>query len=585
MSLAYMSSLERIFLALTNICFSPVERPFSWSRSARLRTTSASSKMSPVFILSRLCLKRRFQFFGMFVPLPVSAFSTLDTICSSITLRRPTRSALSLGTFTVMSSCRILMVRYSRFSPSTVRVSRLTTVPAPWWGYTTLSPTLYNADPPLRRSFSTTTPATTMLRRRLGQYSENRWKTPTFRPRSRKSPACSVELELQVAVDQVVLLQPAQALPDLACAHRPDALDRLELALRGARDRLEARQARDEALDDRVGQARNVREHAIAARRDTVVEWVDRRGITEHGEQLELEQLVVRQARERFEALPRALGAAVGVVVVDERGLLVRDVGHELLELKPDQPALLAQLDTGPLDLVRHPRRQLGALQRDQHVVEHDRPLELQRGQASYDLFEPGAVGLERAERLVRLREHVGDRVELVAALADEDSHRLALLRDRDHQRVGLPGDALGGAMARPGLRRGNRRIRHQLHVRVRQLRHRRVDDDRAVHLRQLVEELRGERLIELDPAGEHERELRWLADHDQGALARADDVVDPLPKVGAGGDAGDRGQELGVEPRIGLVWLANETERGRDPRGPIFLRLVLHRSLPSPPA
>src|SRR5436190_1798798 len=395
--------------------------------------------MSPVFILSRLCLKRRFQFFGMFVPLPVSAFSTLDTICSSITLRRPTRSALSLGTFTVMSLCRILMVRYSRFSPSTVRVSRLTTVPAPWWGYTTLSPTLYNADPPLRRSFSTTTPATTMLRRRLGQYSENRWKTPTFRPRSRKSPACSVELELQVAVDQVVLLQPAQALPDLACAHRPDALDRLELALRGARDRLEA--------------------------------------------------------------LSRALGAAVGVVVVDERGLLVRDVGHELLELEPDQPALLAQLDTGPLDLVRHPRRQLGALQRDQHVVEHDRPLELQRGQASYDLFEPGAVGLERAERLVRLREHVGDRVELVAALADEDSHRLALLRDRDHQRVGLPGDALGGAMARPGLRRGNRRIRHQLHVRMRQLRHRRVDDDRAVHLRQLVEELRRERLIELDPA------------------------------------------------------------------------------------
>src|SRR5205823_12883704 len=90
MSLAYISSLARIFLALTNICFSPVERPFSWSRSARFRTTSASSKMSPVFILSRLCLKRRFQFFGICVPPPVSAFSTFATICSSITLRRPT---------------------------------------------------------------------------------------------------------------------------------------------------------------------------------------------------------------------------------------------------------------------------------------------------------------------------------------------------------------------------------------------------------------------------------------------------------------------------------------------------------------
>src|SRR4051794_41872682 len=62
---AYINSEARIFFAFTNICFSPVERPFSWSRSERLRTTSASSKMSPVFILSRLCLKRRVPFFWL----------------------------------------------------------------------------------------------------------------------------------------------------------------------------------------------------------------------------------------------------------------------------------------------------------------------------------------------------------------------------------------------------------------------------------------------------------------------------------------------------------------------------------------
>ena len=73
MSFAYISSLARIFFAFTNICFSPVESPLSWSRSDRFRTTSASSKMSPVFILSRLCLNRRFQFFGIVVPSPVSA--------------------------------------------------------------------------------------------------------------------------------------------------------------------------------------------------------------------------------------------------------------------------------------------------------------------------------------------------------------------------------------------------------------------------------------------------------------------------------------------------------------------------------
>ena len=43
LSSAYISSEARIFFARVNICFSPVDRPFSCSRIARLRTTSASS--------------------------------------------------------------------------------------------------------------------------------------------------------------------------------------------------------------------------------------------------------------------------------------------------------------------------------------------------------------------------------------------------------------------------------------------------------------------------------------------------------------------------------------------------------------
>ena len=116
MSFAYISSEARIFFAFTNICFSPVERPFSRSRRARFRTTSASSRMSPVFILSRLCLKRRFQFFGISVETPVSALRTPPISFSPITRRRPTLSAFSDGTCTVMSLCRILIVRYSRCS-------------------------------------------------------------------------------------------------------------------------------------------------------------------------------------------------------------------------------------------------------------------------------------------------------------------------------------------------------------------------------------------------------------------------------------------------------------------------------------
>jgi hypothetical protein len=98
-----MSSEARIFFAFTNICFSPVERPFSLLRTARLRTTSASSKMLPVFILSRLCLKRRFQFFGISVEPPESVLTTICTVRWSMTVRRPTRSAFSHGTLTVMS--------------------------------------------------------------------------------------------------------------------------------------------------------------------------------------------------------------------------------------------------------------------------------------------------------------------------------------------------------------------------------------------------------------------------------------------------------------------------------------------------
>src|SRR5918999_151756 len=45
------------------------------------------------------------------------------------------------------------MVRYSRFSPSTSRDSFFTTVPAPWCGYTTLSPTLYNPTSPVRNDY------------------------------------------------------------------------------------------------------------------------------------------------------------------------------------------------------------------------------------------------------------------------------------------------------------------------------------------------------------------------------------------------------------------------------------------------
>ena len=106
-----MNSEARIFFARVYICFSPVESPFSISRIARLRTTSASSKTSPVLIFSRLYLNRRFQFFGISETSSVSTPITFLTSSSSITRRSPARSAFSQGTITVMSLWRILIVR------------------------------------------------------------------------------------------------------------------------------------------------------------------------------------------------------------------------------------------------------------------------------------------------------------------------------------------------------------------------------------------------------------------------------------------------------------------------------------------
>ncbi len=106
-----------------------------------------------------------------------------------------------------------------------------------------------------------------------------------------------------------------------------------------------------------------------------------------------------------------------------------------------------------------------------------------------------------------------------------------------DHERVRLLGDALGGAVPGAGLVREDRRIGHQLHVRHRDLRGVRVEDDRPVHLRDLVEERGGVVDVELDPAGVQEAEVLGLADHDQTARARMQDALDALPQRGAGRD------------------------------------------------
>ncbi len=241
--------------------------------------------------------------------------------------------------------------------------------------------------------------------------------------------------------------------------------------------------------------------------------------------------------RERCKGVVEGGLGVVGGVVADQRRAVGEHADDRLLELHLDQPALGAKLDDVALDLVGGAEQQLAALQDGEHVVERDGAGELERRQAARDRVEAAAVLLERRQALVRLAEHGRDVLEDVLHPLLVEGDDVAAGRDRDDQRLRLLRDALGGAVAGAGLGRVDRRIRHQLDVRPGDLARIRVEDDRAVHLRHLVEQLRRVVDVETEPAGEQEGDLLRLAENDQAAGRGVNDVVDALAKRRARGD------------------------------------------------
>src|SRR5205085_11989499 len=96
----------------------------------------------------------------------------------------------------------------------------------------------------------------------------------------------------------------------------------------------------------------------------------------------------------------------------------------------------------------------------------------------------------------------------------------------------------------------------------------------------------------EPDASGEEEGEDLRLADDDQRAVARADDVIDPLAELGARRYALERGEQLRIAPRIVLGRRAREAERRSAPLLPSRCLLLLQHRAPrgwlastSPPA
>src|SRR4051794_24958076 len=80
---------------------------------------------------------------------------------------------------------------------------------------------------------------------------------------------------LQVAVHEVDLLQPAQALADVLRADLSDALHRLQLGVRRGEDAVEAAELTHDLADDELRQPRDAPEDPVAPRRDGIVERVE----------------------------------------------------------------------------------------------------------------------------------------------------------------------------------------------------------------------------------------------------------------------------------------------------------------------
>src|SRR5882757_5691736 len=80
---------------------------------------------------------------------------------------------------------------------------------------------------------------------------------------------------LQVAVHEVDLLQPAQALADVLRPDLADTLDRLQVGVGRGQQLVETAELANDLRHDHLRQPRDAAEHAVTARRDRIVERVE----------------------------------------------------------------------------------------------------------------------------------------------------------------------------------------------------------------------------------------------------------------------------------------------------------------------
>src|SRR3984957_17346548 len=108
---------------------------------------------------------------------------------------------------------------------------------------------------------------------------------------------------LQVAVHEVVLLQPAQGLADVLRPDLADPLDRLQVGVGRGQQLVETAELADELRHAPLRQPWDAAEHAVTARRDRIVERVELAVVSEQlGEPPEVEQVLVCEPADLLQA-------------------------------------------------------------------------------------------------------------------------------------------------------------------------------------------------------------------------------------------------------------------------------------------
>ncbi len=238
-------------------------------------------------------------------------------------------------------------------------------------------------------------------------------------------------------------------------------------------------------------------------------------------------------------------------VVPDHQRPVGVDAGHQLVELQRQQPAVGAEFDDVPGDLVGDAADHLQALDHRDGVADGHQILDLQGGEGAGDLVQAELVPLEGGQGLVGAgqdRRGVVQDVPLTVDVEADDPHRLA---DRDDRVAGLPGDPLGGAVPGAGLLRRDRRVGHQVHGGAHDAGAVAGEDDGAVHLAQLPDPGRGELHVQREAAGAELLHDAVVAEHDERARTPAQDAFETVAQGGPGGHEGEiRAQRVAGQRR-----------------------------------